>query len=1103
MYRRIGMAALCLALLVACERHEPIPDGTLVIDETVALERQGSWDTATRTLTVHDDSIVVAYADEQLTDVRVRIAVTDEDGQALASAEVENHLRGVGIELAALSAPEDSRVTITLTGGQDAATAGKVPLRVRLYSTAAESKPEFAAQLAAFKTWSAATDSSMRPDSFLKSGVANLRHTITKLESEGGDSTLAAEALLVKAQLLIHYDLDPRGARSEAQRAAQAFAALPNPDAVDLARARFIEAQALIAMTIDQDSVDPTPEEARKLATEILEALSAADSPFGPVERARAVETLGHLARSQSRGKEATPRFEQAQSLYHSAGWISGEREMRFALAIVLVESGRFGDAAAAFEPLLGDIDAIGDPKFRAETYLKAGRAQYSTNRLDEAQTLLLKALEISREYQFRAHEATALQGIGFIYQYRGDFQQAIALYDESLKITRTLKDSNDYAFAIHTAATVARNSGDMERAFRMATESLAASKTPIAKARNYIELVQYHRQMGNTREAIALCRAGIAVDLGDPRHHAHTDGKLHLALALSELEDMTPKEGAEAEALIAEALEISIAMKDQFREIQMRSGQARINVKLGKTREARAGFVKTLEVAQEYRARSSSSEVRASMLRDEQIAFRGLLDIDLANVARRPAGELRSASPAELAAFQQLERARQRSFGALRVGELDPAAAARVDELLQEMGQKSLRIAALLDTKLDAAQSAELLSLQVDMSRLHAELDNLRSTAAAKQEQVAMHARPENQAWRALAPGAVHLSYALGDQHVYLLVRSESGTQVTRLGPARKDLEKQLAEFARLEVQTQSREIEAALEPVSTALLPTGVLPADSSTVYIVSEGRIASVPFPALRSPSDPKRRLIETHEVAMVTTLLGVDEAPRRPGSRPFRFVALASGSGTFRSAVTADPTPKLNAARKEIGAAAALFTAQDPAAKVMLMTGSDGNAAALRDIWASGVDVVHFATHALADLRQPIASLLVLPATDANGKATYLTAGQVQLWRGDSELVFLSACESAVGPPQYAAGMPGLQRSFLRAGARGVIATLAPIEDVLAQQFSEDFYSRYTTGMPAARALSETQRAWLAPKSGMSEADQHRRRIMALVHAYFAG
>jgi CHAT domain-containing protein len=138
-----------------------------------------------------------------------------------------------------------------------------------------------------------------------------------------------------------------------------------------------------------------------------------------------------------------------------------------------------------------------------------------------------------------------------------------------------------------------------------------------------------------------------------------------------------------------------------------------------------------------------------------------------------------------------------------------------------------------------------------------------------------------------------------------------------------------------------------------------------------------------------------------------------------------------------------------------------------------------------------------------MRQPVASLLVLPATDSGGKSTYLTAGQVQAWHGDTELVFLSACESAIGPPQYAAGMPGLQRAFLRAGARGVIATLAPVEDLYEQQFAADFYRRYTAGDSAVRALSETQRAWLTPKTGVSGAEQLRRRITALSHAYFGG
>jgi CHAT domain-containing protein len=154
-----------------------------------------------------------------------------------------------------------------------------------------------------------------------------------------------------------------------------------------------------------------------------------------------------------------------------------------------------------------------------------------------------------------------------------------------------------------------------------------------------------------------------------------------------------------------------------------------------------------------------------------------------------------------------------------------------------------------------------------------------------------------------------------------------------------------------------------------------------------------------------------------------------------------------------------------------------------------------------LWSSGADVVHFATHALADLRQPLASLLVLPAKDASGAPAYLTAGQVQEWRGDVGLVFLSACESAIGPPRFAGGMPGLQSAFLRAGARGVIATLWPIEDVLAREFTADFYRRFTRGESAVEALSETQRAWLASNAARSEADSRRRRITALAHGYY--
>jgi CHAT domain-containing protein len=257
--------------------------------------------------------------------------------------------------------------------------------------------------------------------------------------------------------------------------------------------------------------------------------------------------------------------------------------------------------------------------------------------------------------------------------------------------------------------------------------------------------------------------------------------------------------------------------------------------------------------------------------------------------------------------------------------------------------------------------------------------------------------------------------------------------------------------------------------------------------------------VSFPGLKSPGAPGRRLVETHTISMVTSLFAVEEPPRNLQPRPFRLVALASGHGAWRSGV--DSRPKLQAATKEIRVVADLFKGRDAGARIKLLASADGSASELRNLWSSGSDVVHFATHARPDLRQPLASMLTLPALDERGLPTYLTAGQVEGWRGNADLVFLSACESAVGPPRFAVGLPGLQRAFLRAGAKVVIATLWPIEDVLAQEFSADFYRRYTAGQSVTQALNETQRAWLQPAANEDESLRLRRRITALAHGLY--
>jgi CHAT domain-containing protein len=1096
---KFWLPAVGMALLCACMKHPTVPNGTQILDEDITLTRLADKpvDTSARELTVSDDAILVAFVDENLTDVRLTLAIVGAEEGAPRPVEVENNLLGAGIELAALDVPEDARVRVTLTSAQDSVTPGKVHLRVRQYAASAASDPAFAAQLRAFKAWTIATNSSFRAQAARETGLLEMQSAINGFDSPQGDAALAAHAHLIRARMLYFFRLDWREARAEAQRAAAAFAQLSSPDAVGQARAKFVEALALVEMSNDPDAREPTADEAKKLARETFDQLSAPTSVLDQVERARAIGAAGQLDLKSMIADSASKHFERARAMYEAEGYTAGEREMRCQLGMVLVETGQFAAAAQAFDALLPEVGKITSPELRVKVYIAAARGRSLASRTDESVELLLKALPLAREYDLRPQEATAVEGLGYLYQNRGDLLQAGAFFDEALNLTRDQKDVEEYVWALASAGSIARANGDLERAFKLHKEAVRRAPTPIAQVRTRLELGADHYRNGDYPAAIAMDREALAVDLHDPKHHAYTDGKLGLALFLLEYDQSTPKDLEEAARLVSEAMENSVRVKDQYRVIYTTRVQAQLDARL-RNGKALAGYERVFALAQEYRERSASTEARSGLMADEELAFRGYLDLVFADAVKRGAGVVRPASAAELAGLERLERARYTSFGALRVGALDAATAAHVDRLLAQMAQKSLRIAALIKSDADTAQQAELSGLQSEMAGLHAELDSVRSSAA---RQIRGPASSTARTWRSIAPGVAQLSYALGTEHVYAAVRSESGTFVTVLAPS-KTLEAQLTALADLDVQTRSREIEEALEQISVALLPVGLLPEKSSAVEIVAEGRIASVPFPALRSPTNTQRRLAQTHVVTMVTSLLEVDDARRTAHARPFRFVALASGSGTYRAA-TLDPAPRLQAATKEIRVAADLFTARDSAAKIKLLVGADGNAAALRDIWASGADVVHFATHALADLRQPVASLLVLPAMDAGGKATYLTAGQVQGWRGDVELVFLSACESAIGPPQYAAGMPGLQRAFLRAGARGVIATLAPIEDVLAQEFAADFYARYTSGVPASQALSDTQRAWLAPKPGLGADAQLRRRVTALSHAYFGG
>lgn len=128
-----------------------------------------------------------------------------------------------------------------------------------------------------------------------------------------------------------------------------------------------------------------------------------------------------------------------------------------------------------------------------------------------------------------------------------------------------------------------------------------------------------------------------------------------------------------------------------------------------------------------------------------------------------------------------------------------------------------------------------------------------------------------------------------------------------------------------------------------------------------------------------------------------------------------------------------------------------------------------------------DVIHFAAHGLFDATNPLASYIALAPASRTASSIDLTGARLsvsdiyELSLSDSNpLIVVSACD--VGNSQLNPGdeLEGFSRAFLLTGARGVIASLWPVEDTRTQEFMIIFYSLRQEGMNNAQALTEAKR-----------------------------
>ena len=136
----------------------------------------------------------------------------------------------------------------------------------------------------------------------------------------------------------------------------------------------------------------------------------------------------------------------------------------------------------------------------------------------------------------------------------------------------------------------------------------------------------------------------------------------------------------------------------------------------------------------------------------------------------------------------------------------------------------------------------------------------------------------------------------------------------------------------------------------------------------------------------------------------------------------------------------------------------------------------------------VDILHFATHGLANNRLPELSGLVLSLVDKRGNPQdgYLRLTDIYSLRLSADLVVLNACGTALGKEIAGEGLVGLTRGFMYAGASRVLASLWQVDDESTAELMKVFYRNvlsekmsYAAALRRAQLEISSQRRWHDP------------------------
>lgn len=744
------------------------------------------------------------------------------------------------------------------------------------------------------------------------------------------------------------------------------------------------------------------------------------------------------------------------------------------------------GEPDAALDHYRQALDlrrALGNRLGEAQTLNNIGVIQRTLGEWQEALRVFGQAREILAPLGDRSQEAGLLNNVGFTYNSLGEPQRALAFLEDALKLRRETGERRGEIIVLNNLGTAWRRLGDLEKALGLHRQALGlATGTGDARqeAVTRLRLAEVLLEQGDPTAALR--------DLDPALVHFGKSGLRHSeAQALQLRGNALVLAGRPREALpvLQEVLARRRSLRDRPGEAEALRALAAAERAAGLSAEARAHAEAAVDQVEQLRNGFVSPGLRASFLATQRRAYALLIDLLMDRHAANRAGGW------DRAALAVSERARARSLldmlasgGAGRAGKAVPAG------LLARRQALRRRLSAKADQQVkQGGGKAEALTREIEL--LLAELDGVDAEIRRHDPEYAALLEPRPIGLEEIAglldPGTLFLEYALGEERSFLWTVGAGGLRSYVL-PAQRQIEalagRVYEDLSTIEAGAVRRE---DAETLGRLLLePAWKEIAGAQRLAVVPDAALHVIPFGALPVPEPgggwdvPGRQpLLSQREVVHLASATTLALQRKRMQGRP---------PAPKRAAVLADPVfapaqggeragllprfERLPASRREAEEIAGLA----PAGQVWTAL----DLAASRETVLSGelraYRILHFATHGIADTRNPEMSGLVLSLVDAAGRPRegFLSLSDIYELDLAADLVVLSGCRTGLGKEVRGEGLMGLTRGFLYAGVPRVVGGLWPVQDRAAAELMTRFYrGMWRDGLSPAAALREAQ------------------------------